>query len=78
MHIPILFKVNESPYIENSPITLLYVYQIREYGLVVDYVATKHWTIHGGYGIQQFYATVEPTIPFEDRGTLMLERPCCP
>jgi len=66
--VPILLRVHEAPYLENSPITLLSEYQIREHGLVIDSVATKHRTIQGGYGTQSFYVTKELTIPFEDGG----------
>lgn len=39
---PIILLIHEAPYIADSPITLLSEYQLREYGLVVDSVATKH------------------------------------
>lgn len=48
--IPILIKVHKAPYLESSPVTLLSEYQIHEYGLVIDSVATKHHKVNGGYG----------------------------
>ena len=39
--IPIILRIHETPYNEQCPITLLSEYQVREYGLVIDSVATK-------------------------------------
>ena len=39
---PVFLRINEAPYYKNSPITLLSEYKIRDYGLVIDSVATKH------------------------------------
>src|SRR5687767_15080716 len=49
-NVPILIHVNEAVYNQNSPITLLSEYQVREFGLVVDSVATKHLSTQGTQG----------------------------
>ena len=51
---PILLKIHETPYNKHSPVTLLSEYQIREYGLVIDSVATKHKSTHGKNRTQSF------------------------
>ena len=68
---PILLKIHETPYNSHSPITLLSEYQIREYGLVIDSVATKHMSTHGRKGTQRFELNKWVYINFEDRGGLM-------
>ena len=68
---PILLKVHEAPYNAGSPITLLSEYQIREYGLIIDSVATKHRTGINTTGTQRFQVNPHVHINFEDRGGLM-------
>jgi len=69
--IPVLLRVNEAPYNRHSPVTLLSEYQIREYGLIIDSVATKHKGPHGKFGTQRLQISELLHIPFEDRGGLM-------
>ena len=68
---PILLEINEAPYNEGSPITLLSEYQIREYGLVIDSVAKKHKSSNNQHGTQRFEVSPWVFINFEDRGGLM-------
>ena len=63
--------MNEAPYIKDNPITLLSEYQIREYGLIVDSVATKHKVSHDKYGTQRLYINNDLNILFEGIGALM-------
>jgi hypothetical protein len=67
---PVLLKVHEAPYNANSPITLLSEYQIREYGLIIDSVATKHHTGINTTGTQRFQISPHVHINFEDWGDL--------
>jgi hypothetical protein len=46
-------------------------YQIREFGYIIDSVARKHRTLHGGYGTQTFYLREGVHLEFTDRGALM-------
>ena len=46
-------------------------YQVREYGIVVDSVASKYLTPDGRKGTQTLYATAEVKCPLIDRGGLM-------
>ena len=66
--LPVLLKIHEAPFNQQSPITLLSEYQIREYGLVIDSVAKKHCTLHGHHGTQRFHLSPWVHIHFEDRG----------
>lgn len=47
-NVPLILQVHEAVYNQNSTITLLSEYQMREYGIVVDSVATKHLTTDHG------------------------------
>ena len=67
---PVLLKVYEAPYNPSSPITLLSEYQVREYGLIIDYVAKKHRASHTSMGTQKFHLSADVHIDFEDRGDL--------
>ena len=69
--IPVLLQVHEAPYNSSSPITLLSEYQIREYGLVIDSVAKKHFIAPNVKGQQKFQVNQYVHINFEDRGGLM-------
>ncbi len=66
-----LLRVNEAVYNQNSPITLLSEYQIREYGLVLDSVARKHKSLDGKSGTQTMYVSDVVRCPLVDRGGLM-------
>ena len=70
-NVPLLLQVNEAVYNKNSPITLLSEYQMREYGLVVDSVASKHLSAPGTPGTQTLYVTDVVRCPLVDRGGLM-------
>ena len=50
---------------------MLSEYQVREYGIVVDSVATKHLTTDGRQGTQTLYASSLVKCPLIDRGGLM-------
>jgi hypothetical protein len=69
--IPVLLKINEAVYNEGSPVTLLSEYQIRNYGYVVDSVATKHKSSLRTYGTQRMVLNEVVHLPFEDRGGIM-------
>ena len=70
--IPVFLKVNEAPYHIDNPITLLSEYQIRDFGMVIDSVATKHRiSTENSYGTQRFTLSKHVHIPFEDRGGIM-------
>jgi hypothetical protein len=43
----VLLKIHKTPYIQNSPVTLLSEYQIRDYGLVIDSVVSRHYASPG-------------------------------
>ena len=66
--IPVLLKINEAPYMPTSSITLLSEYQIREYGLIIDSVAKKHFSAPNVRGRQLFQVNEWVNIDFEDRG----------
>ena len=68
MNYPVLLKVHEAPLNEESQITLLSEYQIRDHGLVIDSVARKHKSTHGKPGTQCFCVNSDVYIDFEDRG----------
>ena len=70
-NVPLLLRVHEAVYNQNSTITLLSEYQVREYGIVVDSVATKHLTTDGKRGTQTLYASDVVKCPLIDRGGLM-------
>src|SRR5687767_7058597 len=70
-NVPILHCINETVYNQNSPITLLSEYQMREHGIVVDSVATKHNSTHGTPGTQTLCASDVVRCPLLDRGGLM-------
>ena len=69
--IPVFLKVNEAVYHQDNPITLLSEYQIREYGYVIDSVATKHKRSSTEAGTQRLALSEYVHIPFEDRGGIM-------
>ena len=70
-NVPVLLKINEAPYNPTSSITLLSEYQIREYGLIIDSVAKKHFSAPNVRGKQHFQIKDGLYIDFEDRGGLM-------
>ena len=67
----VLLRVHEAPCMEDSPVTLLSKYQVREYGLVIDSVARKHMSAHGKRGTQRFEVNSLVIIESEDRGGLV-------
>ena len=69
--IPVILRIHETPYNQHSPITLLSEYQIRETGLVIDSVASKHKSSNKEFGKQRFELNDVVHVPFEDRGGLM-------
>ena len=66
-NVPLLLQVNEAIYNKNSPITLLSEYQMREHGLVVDSVASKHFSAPGTPGTQTLYVSDVVKCPLVDR-----------
>ena len=70
-NLPVLLKIHEAPYNPSSPITLLSEYQIREYGLIIDSFAKKHFSGPNVKGKQLFQVNPWVHINFEDRGGLM-------
>src|SRR5687768_5098195 len=70
-NLPILLRLFECPIMEESNITLISEYQVREHGLKIDSVARKHKSMHGRNGTQCFCVSSEVFINFEDRGGLM-------
>ena len=69
--IPVILRIHETPYNHGSPITLLSEYQIREFGLIIDSVATKHKLSNDRHGTQRLVLNDYVHIPFVDRGGLM-------
>ena len=69
--IPVLLKINEAPYFEDNPVTLLSEYQVREHGYVIDSTATKHRKSATEYGTQRLVLSDHVHVPFEDRGGIM-------
>ena len=69
-NVPLLLCVNEAVYNQHSPITLLAEYQMREFGLIVDSVATKHYTAPNVPGTQTLYVSDIVKCPMVDRGVL--------
>jgi hypothetical protein len=69
--IPVLLLLHEAPCNITSPVTLISEYQVREFGLVIDSVASKHRVGETSYGTQRFQLNDYIHIPFEDRGGLM-------
>ena len=69
--IPVLLLLHEAPCNITSPVTLISEYQVREYGLVIDSVASKHKIGETTFGTQRFQVNDAVHIPFEDRGGLM-------
>jgi hypothetical protein len=69
--IPVFLKINEAPFNSDSPVTLLSEYQVREFGYIIDSVATKHEISPGTYGTQRFILNDVIYLPFEDRGGMM-------
>ena len=57
--VTMLLRVNEAVYNKNSSITLLSKYQMREYGLVADFVATKHLSAQGTYRTLALYVSAD-------------------
>ena len=68
---PVLLKINEAPFHSNNPITLISEYQVREYGYVIDSVATKHKKGDNAWGTQRLESSKDIHIPFVDRGGIM-------
>ena len=58
-------------YNQHSPITLLAEYQMREFGLIVDSVASKHFSAPNVPGTQTLYVSDVVKCPMVDRGGLM-------
>jgi hypothetical protein len=67
----VLLFIHEAVYNAGSPITLGSEYQTREFGLVMDSVATKHRSSHGNFGTQRLELRENEWLPFEDRGGMM-------
>jgi len=70
-NIPILLRVNEAVYNQDSPTTLLSEYQIRDFGLAVDSVASKHLSAQGIHGTQTLSVSDIVKCPLVDRGGVM-------
>ena len=69
--IPVLLKINEAPFNEGCPITLLSEYQVRDHGFILDSVATKHKKGPGQWGTQRLELNDVVHLPFQDLGALM-------
>lgn len=67
-NILLLLKTNEAPYKEKSSITLVSEYKVKEYGLVIDSDARKHFSAPNVWGKQLFQVPEKVSIDFEDRG----------
>jgi hypothetical protein len=67
----LLLQVNEAVYNQHSLITLLAEYQMQEFGLIVDSVATKHNSAPNVPGTQTLYVSDVVRCPLVDRGGLM-------
>ena len=71
-NLTLLLCVNEAVYNQHSSITLLAEYQMREFGLIVDSVATKHYSAPNVLGTQTLYVSDVVKCPMVDRGVLWL------
>src|SRR5688500_12013295 len=58
-NIPMLIYLHEAVYNQNSTNTLISEYQVREHGIVVDFVASKHLTTNGKRVTQTLYVSDE-------------------
>ena len=68
----IIFLVLENArWRENNLIPHILEYQVREYGYVIDSVATKHHVAPGVMGTQRLTLSDTLHIPFQDRGGIM-------
>src|SRR3982750_104383 len=65
MNYEVLLKLHECPIMEDSPVTLISGYQVRDHGLIIDSVAKKHKSIHGNSGTQCFCVNSDVFINFE-------------
>ena len=70
-NVTVLLQVHKAVYNQNSSIILLSEYQVREDGIVVDAVASKHLTTNERKRIQTFYASEHVKCPLTDRRGLM-------
>ena len=70
-NVPVLLRICEAVFNKNSYSTLLSEYQLRDHGIIVDSVATKHLTMNGKGGTQTLYASSLVKCPLIDRGGLM-------
>ena len=71
VNIPIVLRVHETPYMQDSDVTLISEYQVREHGIAIDSVSKRHKTAHGTYGKQCMTLSENVYLPFVDRGGIM-------
>ena len=70
-NVSMLLWVHEAVYNQKSTITLLSEYQVREYDIVVDSVASKHLTTDKRRGTQTLYASEHVKCTLIERGGLI-------
>jgi hypothetical protein len=69
--IPVVLRVHEALYVENSNITLISEYQVRENGIAIDSVSRRHKNVNGTFGTQRMILSENVHVPFVDRGGLL-------
>ena len=70
-NVPLLFQICEAVFNRISYSTLISEYQLRDHGMIVDFVATKHLIINGTRGTHALYISSVVKGLLIDRGGLM-------
>ena len=71
MNTPVVLRVHEAPYIQDSCVTLISEYQCRENGIIIDSVSKRHETAYGTFGTQRMILSDHVYVPFFDRGGVL-------
>ena len=71
MNRPVVLRVHEAPYIQDSCVTLISEYQVRENGIIIDSVSKRHKTVNGTFGTQRMILSDHVYVPFFDRGGVL-------
>ena len=68
----VFLKINEAPWIQNNPITLISEYQVRDHGFRIDSTSKHHPAYTpSGYGAQCLELSPLLHVPFQNRGAIM-------
>jgi hypothetical protein len=69
---PVILKVHQGVYNAGSKITLISEFQVRDHGLIIDSISTKHMiNLDGNTGTQSFWVSPEQRLPLRLKGGLM-------